>query len=197
MKTLVLLVLLAASALAFRPAARLYTAQPATSRLTWTGHAEVGNYAPRGTLQLRSGSFTYDGRSLRAGQVVVDMTGLRHDNAQLQEHLRGADFFDVARFPTAEFRLQSAPAGQVRGLLTIKGQTRPVSFPVQLSPEAGGLRVRGTLSLDRTRFGIRYNSRSFFADLGDQAIRNDFQLSFDVPATASAPGSRPAPQGAD
>lgn len=184
MKIRLLFVLLALLTLAARPAAtQLYHAQPAASRLTWTGHAEVGSYAPTGTVQLRAATFRCAAGRLRAARAIVDLGTLRHDNAQLQEHLRGEDFFDVARFPTAEFRLQAATATEARGQLTIRGVTRPVTFPYTLSRTADGqLRLRGTLSLDRTRFGIRYNSRRFFADLGDQAIRNDFQLAFDVVA---------------
>lgn len=186
-KTYLLLGLLTLSTLlmlAARPAAaQLYRAQPAASRLTWTGHAELGSYAPTGSVQLGAATFRCAAGRLRAAQVTVDLTSLAHDNAQLQEHLRGEDFFDVARFPRAEFRLQSATATEARGLLTVRGVTQPVVFPYTLTRDANGqLRLRGTLSLDRTRFGIRYNSRSFFADLGDQAIRNDFQLTFDVVA---------------
>ncbi|GAB2966578.1 YceI family protein [Hymenobacter coalescens] len=172
------------AAAAFRPAAIRYTVQPAASRLVWVGHAEVGSYAPSGTVPLSHGSFEYDGTTLRNGRFVVNLASLHHDNAQLQQHLRGAEFFDVARFPTAEFRLQTGLPAQVRGLLSIKGVRRPVSFPLTVTPIAGGLRLRGTVSLDRTQFGIRYRSTRFFADLGDQAIRNDFQLLFDVMATA-------------
>lgn len=189
MKTLLFL-LTAALLLAARPAATTYQLLPAASRLTWTGHAEVGSYAPTGTLQLAAGELRYDGRRLLAGRVLVDMRSLRHDNAQLQGHLRGPDFFDVEQFPTAEFRLQQAATGQVTGQLTIKGVAQTVTFPLSLSPEPNGqLRLRGTATLDRTRFGIRYNSTRFFADLGDQAIRNDFQLSFELLARpAPAPG---------
>ncbi|MCC3157476.1 YceI family protein [Hymenobacter sp. 15J16-1T3B] len=191
MNTRVFPVLLACLTLAAHPATQLYHAQPAASRLTWTGHAEVGSYAPSGSLQLRAATFGCAGSRLRSARVTVDMASLRHDNAQLQEHLRGTDFFDVARFPTAEFRLQAATATQATGLLTIKGVSQRVTFPYTLGPGAAGeLRLRGTLTLDRTRFGIRYNSRSFFADLGDQAIRNDFQLDFDVLAVDENQGAR-------
>ncbi|RAK65135.1 YceI family protein [Hymenobacter edaphi] len=177
------LALLITLLLAAGPAGTVYQLQPAASRLTWTGHADIGTYAPSGTLQLRASTLRYDGRRLRAARVTVDMRSLHHDNAQLREHLRGADFFDVEQFPTAEFRLQSTSGGQARGLLTIKGVAQPVTFPLTLTRGAAGeLRLRGTASIDRTRFGIRYNSRSFFAGVGDQAIRNDFQLAFDVVA---------------
>ena len=44
---------------------------------------------------------------------------------------------------------------------------------------AGSLRLRGTATLDRARFGINYNSTAFFQNLGTYASRNDFPVAFD------------------
>ncbi|WP_190927337.1 hypothetical protein [Hymenobacter armeniacus] len=41
------------------------------------------------------------------------------------------------------------------------------------------LRLCGTATLDRTQFGVKYKSHSFFQNLGSYAIRNDFQVTFD------------------
>ena len=73
--------------------------------------------------------------------------------------------------------------GAARGTLTIKGQTRPVAFPVTVAVvPGGGLRLRGTVTLDRTQFGINYNSTAFFQNLGSYAIRYDFQVAFEAVA---------------
>lgn len=159
-----------------------YTADVPASRLTWTGHAAAGAYAPTGTLRLQSATLTAaaDGRTPRTARVVVAMPTLAGDNADLVAHLRNADFFDVEKYPTATFELTSFRGDSATGRLTIKGVTRPVTLPVKVEPTATGLRLRGTVSVDRTRFGIRYNSPDFFADLGDYAIRNDFQVAFEV-----------------
>jgi polyisoprenoid-binding protein YceI len=178
------LALLATALFSFQPAATSYTVQPAASRLTWTGYAELGSWAPSGTVQLRRGSFEYDGTTLRNGVFEIDLRTIAHENSQLQEHLRGKDFFDVKRFPNAEFRVREAQSGQATGELTVKSQTHPISFPVTLERTGNQLRIRGTATVDRTLFGVRYNSASFFSGLGDQAIRNDFQLAFDLVATS-------------
>ncbi len=163
-------------------ATRTYTADVGASRLTWTGHAAVGAYAPTGTLRLQSATLTTapDGRTPRTARVVVAMPTLAGENVDLVAHLRNADFFDVEKFPTATFELTGFRGDSATGRLTIKGVTRPVTLPVKVETTATGLRLRGTASVDRTRFGIRYNSPDFFADLGDYAIRNDFQVAFDV-----------------
>lgn len=169
--------------LAARPAARTFRLDPAASTLAWTGHAEAGSWAPQGTIRLREGSVVAEGTAVRAARVVIDMATIAHEQAQLAEHLRGADFFDVAKFPTAVFELTAFGNGQASGTLTLKGVRKPVAFPVSVTAEpGGGLRLRGTATLDRTQFGVNYNSSSFFQNLGSYAIRNDFQVAFDVVA---------------
>jgi polyisoprenoid-binding protein YceI len=184
MKTL-LLTLLASLLLAFRPATTAtYQALPATSQLTWTGYAEVGDWAPSGTLQLRRGTFVYEGNTLRQGHFEFEMKTIVHTDAQLQKHLRGTDFFDVSRFPVAVFVLREVVDGQASGELTLKGITKPVSFPITTTAQPEGLRIQGKATIDRTQFGVNYNSSSFFQNLGSYAIRNEFTLTFDVVAKA-------------
>ncbi|MFD2785409.1 YceI family protein [Hymenobacter rubripertinctus] len=160
-----------------------YQIKPAA--VTWTGYAEVGSYAPSGTVQLRQGHFAYDGRNPRAGRFEFDMRTLTQEQPQLAEHLRGEDFFDVAKYPTAVFVLQQVRAGQARGLLTLHGVTRPIRFPLTLEPDAQGqVHATGTATIDRTQFGINFNSSSFFQNLGSYAIRNEFRLAFDLVAVS-------------
>ncbi len=186
MKTLFvsLLALLLGATAAQRPATTTYALNPASSRLTWTGYAEAGAYAPSGTLRLApGGTLAAEGATPRAARVLVDMRSLHHDLPKLQEHLRGADFFDVAQFPVATFELRQLAGGQAEGQLTIKGQTHPIAIPLTISLiGADSLLLQGTARLDRTQFGINYNSSSFFQNLGSYAIRNDFQLVFKLKA---------------
>ncbi|QJX45667.1 YceI family protein [Hymenobacter taeanensis] len=169
---------------AFQPAPATYQLNPATSRITWTGYAEVGGYAPSGTVQMRQGEIAYDGRRLRHGRVELDMRTITQEQAQLAEHLRGPDFFDVARYPAAVFVLQEMKGNKALGQLTLKGVTKPVQFPLTLSALPNGqLHLRGVATLDRTQFGVNYNSSSFFQNLGSYAIRNEFRLEFDVVAS--------------
>ena len=169
--------------LAARPALATLRLDPAASTLAWTGHAEAGAWAPQGSIRLREGTVMAEGAAVRAARVVVDMASITHDQAQLAEHLRGADFFDAAKFPVAVFELTAFKNGQASGTLTLKGIRKPVAFPVTVAAEAGGgLRLRGTATIDRTQFGVNFNSSSFFQNLGSYAIRNDFQVAFDVVA---------------
>ncbi|TGD78781.1 YceI family protein [Hymenobacter wooponensis] len=162
----------------------VYQIDPTASRITWTGYAEVGGYAPTGSVHVRQGTVAYDGRRLHQGRIEVDMRTISQEQAQLAEHLRGPDFFDATRYPTATFVLKEVQDGQARGQLTLKGVTKPVQFPITLTALPNGqLRIQGGATLDRTQFGVNYNSSSFFQNLGSYAIRNEFRLEFDVVAS--------------
>ena len=167
-----------------------YTIDAKASQLTWTGYAEVGSWAPSGTIQLAKGQLTRTANQLNNATLLLDMTTIRHENGQLQTHLRDEAFFNIARFPTATFVLRSITNATATGQLTVKGVTKPVTFPVIVSPEGDALRIKGRAVIDRTQFGIRYNSVSFFSDLGDQAIKNEFALTFDVVAKPTETGKR-------
>lgn len=185
MKTL-LLTLLTSLLFSFRPASTSpYQALLAASQLTWTGYAEVGDWAPSGTLQPRRGTFVYEGNALRQGRFEFEMQTITHTDAQLQKHPRGADFFDAERFPVAVFVRREVVDGQAAGELTLKGITKPVRFPITITPRSEGLRIQGTATIDRTQFGVNYNSSSFFQNLGSYAIRNDFTLAFAIVAKAT------------
>ena len=165
-----------------------FTIDPAASQLSWTGYAEVGSWAPTGSIQVASGHLTMSGAQLRSATLTMAMTTIKHENKQMQEHLRSDAFFDVARFPQATFTLRTLAGTTATGQLTIKGVTRSITFPVGISQTSAGVRIKGKAIVDRTQYGIRYNSSSFFTDLGDQAIRNDFTLTFDL--LAKPAGSR-------
>jgi polyisoprenoid-binding protein YceI len=85
----------------------------------------------------------------------------------------------------AVFVLREVVDGQATGELTLKGITKPVRFPLTITTQPEGLRIKGTATIDRTQFGVNYNSSSFFQNLGSYAIRNEFTLAFDVLAKVS------------
>jgi|GEM_PF-1858914 len=184
---------------AFRFAASTtYRVDPAASRLTWTGHAETGSYAPNEDIRLRQSSLQYDGRydgrTVCQGRCEANMKTLRHENSTMQKHLRGDDFFAVERFPTALFELDNVEHGQATGRLALRGVTKPLRFPLTVAAgPSGELRLQGVATVDRTQLDVKFNSSSFFANLGDQAIRNDFQVKFDAAARPlNAKGPSPA-----
>ena len=102
---------------------------------------------------------------------------------KLEGHLKSDDFFGVANHPTASFVITKvAPRGtegsyKVTGDITIKGTTKEIRFNTQLTEEMGHTVAVADLELDRTDFGLRYGSGSFFDNLGDKTIYDEFELS--------------------
>jgi len=163
---------------AYAQTAKTYTLDSSASQMGWTGHAAVGTYAPTGTIKLNPSTLSYTGKEITGGRFEINMRSLRAENADLETHLRDSDFFDVEKFPKALFELKSTKDGIAKGKLTIKGVTKAVSFPVVMRKAAPGLHIMGKARVDRTKFGIKYNSPNFFKSLGDNAIADTFDLKF-------------------
>ena len=53
-------------------------------------------------------------------------------------------------------------------------------FKVSSHKHGDSFHVSGTIVIDRTQFDIKYGSGSFFDNLGDRTINNDFELKFDL-----------------
>lgn len=68
----------------------------------------------------------------------------------------------------------------VKGEISIKGITKPLEFEVDSHMHGESVHVSGLMVIDRTQFDIKYGSGSFFDNLGDRTIHNDFELKFDL-----------------
>jgi hypothetical protein len=68
--------------------------------------------------------------------------------------------------------------------VTIKGRTDEVTFPLKVDISDGGARISGEMILDRSKFDVRFRSKSFFdaKKLGDKLIYNDFTIGFELVA---------------
>ena len=130
-----------------------------------------------------------DGDQLTGGSFVIDMTSiactdLKGETAgKLEGHLKSDDFFGVNNFPTATFNITqvvsrgTAGSYKITGDLTLKETTKPVRFNVQITEEDGQKIATGDVSIDRSDFNVRYGSGSFFDNLGDNTIYDEFDLS--------------------
>ncbi len=151
------------------------------SRVSWTGYGEVGDYSLTGTVPVKSGWCRFSDNTVSAGEVVIQMNGMKHRSEDLIAHLKGEDFFYTEKFPESSFVLQTCVAAGkdsvlLTGNLNLRGITKPVSCKAAITRFDSECRIAGTLVVDRTQFEIKYGSRSFFGNLGDQAIRNTMKL---------------------
>lgn len=178
--------------------AEVLKVDPAASKIEWFATKVTGKH--NGTVALQSGSVDVSKGALTGGSFVIDMTSIKVDdikdaeyNGKLVGHLKSDDFFGVEANPTATFTttsvapIKAAKAGQpnytVTGNLTIKGKTNPISFPATVVvAKDGSVAATGKLTVDRSKYDVRYGSNSFFDNLGDKAISNDMVFNVSVVA---------------
>lgn len=170
-----------------------YTVNAATSSMKWLGKKVTGQH--NGTVNVKSGNVELSGGSIKSGSIVIDMASIVDSDmtgegkAKLEGHLKSDDFFGSSKFPEASFKFKSATAinkhqFDVVGDLTIKGITKEVKANAIVVPNGDtGLNVSGSISIDRTQYGIKYGSGQFFTDLGDKMIDDVFMVTFDLKAT--------------
>ncbi len=150
------------------------------SNIAWVGKKVTGKH--NGTISFKSGNVSLKDGNVTGGTFVVDMntintTDLSGDyKNKLDGHLKSADFFGVEAYPEAIFVITSVEGNTVKGDLTIKGHTEKSVFTLIKK----GNTISGDIEVDRTKFGIKYGSKSFFDNLKDKAIKDIFELSVTI-----------------
>ncbi|MGB5820412.1 MAG: YceI family protein [Saonia sp.] len=155
------------------------------STVTWKAYKVTGSHI--GTVNLKEGSLEFEGDKLTGGEFEVDMTSLVSTDLEgeykgkLEGHLKSDDFFGVANHPTSKLVFTNVEASgknsyNVTGDLTIKGITKPVTFDVSIY----GSKATATLKVDRANYDVKYGSGSFFDNLGDKTIYDEFDLVVDL-----------------
>jgi len=159
------------------------------SKITWIGKKVTGQHT--GNISLKSANLEFGKMGLSGGSFEMSMgtitcTDMQGEYAdKLVGHLKSEDFFSTEKFPVASFKITkatpTAKAGtyKVDGNLTIKGITKPVSFDAMV--DNGNAKAK--ITIDRTQYDIKYGSGSFFDNLGDKAIDNNFILEVDLAYT--------------
>ena len=143
-------------------------------------------YERWGTIELESGELDFEDGILTGGNFVVDMTTIKVTSleggkkANLEKHLRSDDFFGVKQYPNATMVItaveKNSDGYNVTGDFTIKGQTHPVIFPMSIDGNMAIAKVK----IDRSKYNVRYGSDSFFDNLGNRAIYNEFDLNVEL-----------------
>lgn len=167
---------------AFAPKPDVYLIDATKSKVTWEGRKFTG--AHDGTVTLKSGTLGFNGKKLMQGGFVVDMTTIKDagGNANLEKHLKADDFFGTEKFAASSFVIKkvegNGDAVNITGDMTIKGKTLSISFPAKLTWNADQT-VTATaekITIDRTKYGIEFKSKSVFSNIGDNFIYDDFTI---------------------
>lgn len=157
------------------------TADTEKTQLQWLGEKVTGQHT--GTIKLKSGWLTWENNKITSGEFLIDMTSLKESEStvKLETHLKSDDFFAVEKYPVAKLVVTgSTPfdkgTATVKGNLTIKEDTNPVEFKAILKKADEGLWFYSNITIDRTKYNVRYGSGSFFDNLGDKTIFDEFKL---------------------
>lgn len=156
------------------------------SVINWKGYKVTGQHY--GTVKLKEGSLEYTDGMLSGGSFAIDMGTITVGDLEgeykgkLENHLKSDDFFGVKNYPTAKFVItevisRGKPGDyRITGDLTIKETTKPVKFNASITEEGGKHVAMADITIDRAEYDVRYGSGSFFDNLGDKTIYDEFDL---------------------
>ena len=130
-------------------------------------------------------------------EITIQAASIDTDVKMRDDHLRSADFFDVAKFPTITFKSTSVRRDRgnrwtARGILTMHGVAREITLPLTLAgpikdQQAGArIGIEAKTRLNRQDFGIKYGQ---VLDNGALAIANDVDIEIGLEAIPLKPAT--------
>lgn len=198
MKKLLLTAALAASSLSLAAPWKIDSAHASAN----FGVKHLAISTVNGTLGTVTGTVELDEKDLTKSKVdaAIEVKDLTTKEPKRDEHLRGPDFFDVAKFPTATFKSTKWEKGtgnkvKVTGDLTMHGVTRPVTLDGELSGEVTnpwGGKVRafsGATTVNRKDFGLNWNKA---LEAGGVLVGDEVKISIEAELNPVAPAAAPA-----
>jgi polyisoprenoid-binding protein YceI len=154
----------------------------AQSSIKWVG-TKVISGSHEGIMNFKSGFLNYSEGVITGGEFVVDMTSINCTDLEgeykgkLEGHLKSDDFFGTENHPEStltitEIKQDADGTYNATGDFTIKGITQNIPFKLNAANDV----LTAEVVVDRSKHNIRYGSGSFFDNLGDRAISDDFKL---------------------
>ena len=144
----------------------------------------------QGRFDRFDGTIVFDPEKPESAVVraTVEAASINTNNEKRDKHLRGADFFDVEKYPTLEFESTGlkeweGKKGKLAGNLTIHGVTKPVEFDVaflgQGSDPWGNVRsgFRATLTINRKDYGLNWNKA---LETGGLLVGDEIEIRIDA-----------------
>ena len=172
----------------------MFKADAAKSTIAWKGFKPTGSH--NGTISIAKGVINVNDGTVESGNFVIDMSTIKvtdipaeeEGNAKLTGHLSSADFFDVETYPQATFEVTGLETVEgktmLSGNLTMKDATNNIKIPVSTSIDGDNMTLTSeTFTIDRSKWNIKYGSKSFFDNLGDRFINDDIELTVNLVAT--------------
>ena len=175
-----------------------YVIDTADSRIRFVGHGVGKNHA--GKFKIASGSVAVADNKITGGNFVINIKSMDLEDkggmfdAKLRPHLMSGDFFDAEKFGTATFAITSvqpytksnedtsvvADANYtVSGNLTLKGETKNVSFPAKIDLDENSIQANANFDIDRRQWQMNYGNDK---TLGDKFISEKVNIELDLEA---------------
>lgn len=153
----------------------------------------MGLSTVRGSFGSLSGTINEENGTVQGAEADIDIASITTNQQGRDDHLRSADFFDVATYPTAHFKLIKAHRDgddlTVTGDLNIRGISKSVTLKGEVAGPAkdpwGNSRVSATVEgkISRKEWGLVWNQT---LETGGLLVSDDVKLAIDVQAIAAA-----------
>ena len=149
--------------------ARNWNVDAAKSSLTFKGTYQGDAFT--GTFKKFAATIAYDAANTTTSKfdVSVDLASVDSGSGERDQTLATADFFDSGKFPQAHFVSESFAKSadgsiEAKGVLTIRGQTKPVTLKVTFTENGNAATLDVDTLLKRADFGL--GKSSDWADVG-------------------------------
>lgn len=175
--------------------AQTLTVKKSESTVTWKAKKVTGEHY--GKVPLSGANLDYTNGRITGGSFEIDMTSLTveditdaNSNKRLTDHLKSDDFFSVINHGKSSFKITEAKTNngkdyEIKGTLTIKGITQPVTFPATVETIGKKVIASAKIIFDRTNYDIKYRSGNYFENLADKLIYDDVELEVKLVAEQS------------
>lgn len=170
-------------------AADRYAIDPAHCHIGFSvRHLVINNI--RGRFTDYSGTIVYDEQDLTrsAVEVTIKAESINTDVKNRDDHLRGSDFFDVAKYPDITFkstRVEKRGDGYVAiGMFTMRGVSREIALPFKVNGKsnfqgATHLGVEAAVTINRRDYGMTWDAT---LDTGGLVVGNDVTIELNIEA---------------
>ncbi|MFD3454833.1 YceI family protein [Streptomyces sp. NPDC058691] len=158
----------------------VWTLDPKASSVELATRTMWGLVNVKGTFERVSGQGRVGPGGAISGMLTIDAASISTGHAKRDKHLRGADFFDVERYPEFTIRVVGGtPRGtgvEFRTEFTIKGVTRSIPLTGTVDQLAGdAVTVSVETHIDRARFGMDWNQMGMIKGRTTVAVRAVFK----------------------
>lgn len=156
----------------------------ASSTLTWSAE-KLAIVKHIGNVNFSEGKVILsDDGTVLGGEAIVDMKTINEseNNQAVIKHLKSPDFFDVEKYPISKLVItniekQSDESYLAKANLTIRDITAPIEFTLNVDgSDEKQIVLETKFNVNRTIYGANFGSESLFAELGDKAIKDEFEL---------------------